>query len=202
MKYNETTYPFLSDDCVELFGDENGAKIFDEAQKLFKDLQASADYRGSDMIKWHMQCKIFPLIAYYKTLISNGYSTEQALGYARKESARVANLKKLDNEKLAKMPFTYFMYRLGVKGHMNKNFSAEGWDIEWVCNNGKEIHFDMKSCVYYDMTVEHGCPELCTVFCENDNIAFSGLLPKIRFERGGTIGQGAERCDFHFVKEK
>ena len=200
MKYDETAYPFLRDDCAELFGTEKGTKIFDEAQKLFEELQVDADYRNSDAIKRHMQCKIFPLIAYYKTLLENEFTSEQALDYARKESAKVANQKKLDNEKLAKMPCTYFLYRLGVKGHMKKNFPAEGWDLEWVELSGKEIHFDMKSCVYHEMTVKHGCPELCTVFCENDDIAFSGLFPKIRFERGGTIGQGAERCDFHFVK--
>ena len=47
----------------------------------------------------------------------------------------------------------------------------------------------------FDKTIE-----LCQIYCENDNIAFSGLLPKIRFERAGTIGEGAECCDFHFIK--
>ena len=40
----------------------------------------------------------------------------------------------------------------------------------------------------------------CAVFCENDDIAFSGLMPKIRFERKGTLGKSADCCDFHFVK--
>ena len=54
--------------------------------------------------------------------------------------------------------------------------------------------------VYHDLCSKYECPELCTVYCENDNIAFSGLLPKIRFERNGTLGSGAECCDFHFNK--
>ena len=36
----------------------------------------------------------------------------------------------------------------------------------------------------------------------NDDIAFSGLMPEIRFERTGTLGKNADHCDFHFVKNK
>mgnify|MGYP002226113380 FL=1 len=46
----------------------------------------------------------------------------------------------------------------------------------------------------------YDCPELCCVYCENDDISFSGLLPKIRFERTGTLGNGSPYCDFHFLK--
>ena len=75
------------------------------------------------------------------------------------------------------------MYRMGVKKHMAKNFPPQGWKTEWVRCDGKEIHFNLCSCLYYASCVENGCPKLCRVYCENDNIAFSGLMPKIRFER-------------------
>ena len=107
-----------------------------------------------------------------------------------------------NNEKFVRMPFVYTMYRMGVKKHMAKNFPPEAWKTEWVRCDGKEIHFNLHSCLYYDVCVKYDCPELCTIFCENDNIAFSGLLPKIRFERAGTIGDGANYCDFHFIKMK
>lgn len=106
------------------------------------------------------------------------------------------------NAKFARMPFVFTMYRMGVKKHMAKNFPPEGWKTEWVRCDGKEIHFNLRSCLYHDICVEKGCPELCRVYCENDNIAFSGLMPKIRFERVGTIGEGAECCDFHFINAK
>ena len=100
------------------------------------------------------------------------------------------------------MPFVFTMYRMGVKKHMAKNFPPEGWKTEWVRCDGKEIHFNLHSCLYHDICVEKGCPELCRVYCENDNTAFSGLMPKIRFERVGTIGEGAECFDFHFINVK
>lgn len=49
------------------------------------------------------------------------------------------------------------------------------------------------------MCEKYCCPELCTVFCQSDITAFSGYEPKIRFERAGTLGEGADCCDFHFI---
>ena len=83
-----------------------------------------------------------------------------------------------------------------------KKFPQEGWDTQWIRCDGKEIHFDMTRCIYKDICDTEDCPELCAVFCENDDIAFSGLMPKIRFTRKVTSGKGADRCDFHFVKNK
>ena len=71
---------------------------------------------------------------------------------------------------------------LGVKKHMRKNFPDDGWTTEWVKCNGKEIHFNLHKCIYWELTKMHDCPELCCVYCENDNISFSGLLPQIRFD--------------------
>lgn len=39
---------------------------------------------------------------------------------------------------------------MGVKKHMTKNFPPEGWETEWVRCDGKEIHFNLCSCLYYD----------------------------------------------------
>lgn len=51
MKYDETTYPFLSYDCIELFGREKKMKIFDESQKQFEKLQSDTDYRSSEVVR-------------------------------------------------------------------------------------------------------------------------------------------------------
>lgn len=94
------------------------------------------------------------------------------------------------------------MYRLFVKSVMKKKFPHKDWNIEWVRCDEREIHFDLTRCIYKDLCDAEGCPELCAVFCENDDIAFGGLMPKIRFERSGTLGKGSDRCDFHFIKNR
>lgn len=198
----ETKLFFLKEDSASLFGDEKGSKIYDLAEKIYEKLCIAADYKNSDAIEFHLSMNLYPTMAYYKALRNLGYNEAETLMYVRKETVKAAEIKKADQAKVVNMPYAYLMYRLFVKGVMKKNFPDVGWETEWVRCDGKEIHFNLKRCIYKDLCEHEGCPELCSVFCENDEIAFSGLLPKIRFERAGTLGKDAECCDFHFIKNK
>lgn len=62
-----------------------------------------------------------------------------------------------------------------------------------------EYRMDVTSCPYCRYLTELGCPELTKIFCENDERIY-GRLPGLKFERTGTLGKGAERCDFRLVK--
>ena len=42
----------------------------------------------------------------------------------------------------------------------------------------------------------YGCPELCRCFCDSDDISYTGLHPKLIWERTMTLGRGNDRCDF------
>ena len=202
MNLNDTKLCFLEEDCVNQFGSDKGKAVYSLAAQRFEALLSRADYRGSKEIKFHLTMNLYPTMAYYQTLQQYGLSKGEALSLVRKETVRAANIKKAEQAKTAKLPCVYLMYRLFVKSVMKKKFPVEGWDTEWIRCDGKEIHFDMTRCIYKDICDAEGCPELCAVFCENDDIAFSGLMPEIRFERTGTLGKNADRCDFHFVKNK
>ena len=91
------------------------------------------------------------------------------------------------------------LFKMFAKSHMKKKYPIEGFTVEWKRNDSNEIHFDIARCLYRNMCEKYCCPELCTVFCQSDITAFSGYEPKIRFERAGTLGEGAACCDFHFI---
>lgn len=57
------------------------------------------------------------------------------------------------------------------------------------------FRMDVLACPYFKYFTELGCPELTKIFCENDDRMYSNL-PGIAFERTGTLGKGADRCDF------
>ena len=200
MRISETTFPFLENDCVQTFGAEKGSAIFQQTEALYQKLLSGADYKNSDAVKEHLQRKLFPPMAYYKVLCANGISKEKVLEYVKQETHKAASVKRDEMKKLANLPFAYSIYRMGVKKHMRKNFPDAGWQTEWIRCDRKEIHFNLHRCIYRDLTNQYGCPELCCVYCENDDISFSGLMPRIRFERNGTLGNGAPYCDFHFIK--
>ena len=55
---------------------------------------------------------------------------------------------------------------------------------------------DMMKCPYHDTCAEYGCPELCRCFCDSDDISYTGLHPKLIWERSMTLGRGNDHCDF------
>ena len=61
---------------------------------------------------------------------------------------------------------------------------------------------DMMKCPYHDTCAEYGCPELCRCFCDSDDISYTGLHPKLIWERSMTLGRGNDRCDFCMKVEK
>ena len=58
-----------------------------------------------------------------------------------------------------------------------------------------EYRMDILACPYCRYFTELGCPELTKIFCANDDRMY-GNLPGLAFERTGTLGRGADKCDF------
>lgn len=202
MTLKESNLFFLREDCLRTFGEEKGDRLYRRTEERYQKLMGQTDDRGSVAVRSHLQSNLFPALSYYQILRDDGMDEEQALAHVRRETQRAAGIKRDRMKRLARIPFAYTVYRLAVKGYMRKNFPAEGWETRWVRRDAGEIHFDLHRCLYWEVTRQYGCPELCTVYCENDIIAFSGLMPGIRFERSGTLGQGAVCCDFHFIRSR
>ncbi|MCL2180710.1 MAG: L-2-amino-thiazoline-4-carboxylic acid hydrolase [Treponema sp.] len=202
MDYKNTNLFFLQEDCVNIFGEDKGNKIFIRSEELLDSMLAKADFKNNDSIKNHMSTNMLPVIAFYKSLQESGFSKEEAYNLTLTETQKWAHVKEQRNKKMLKIPFTYSFFRLVVKSFMKKSFPVEGWETEWVRRDGKEIHFNLKRCIYIDITKECDCAELCQVFCKNDDVAFRGYEPKIYFHRNGTLANGDKCCDFHFTRSK
>ena len=199
MDYRDTLFPFLQEDCLSKFGQKAGAEIYEKACKRLAVMLETADFRGNKSIRRHISKNMFPGIAYYLTLQEQGYAKEEAYSLTLEETQKAAHIEKRKNESLARLPFTYRLFKLLSKGIIKRMYPAEGWDVEWIRFDNKELQMNFKTCIYAELTAKYECPELCTVFCKNDPVTFSGYEPKIRFERNGTIAEGAPFCDFHFA---
>ena len=81
-----------------------------------------------------------------------------------------------------------------------KKFGPDsGFENVFYAKQKGEYRVDIIACPYCRYFTELGCPELTKIFCANDNRTY-GNLPGIRFERTGTLGTGADRCDFYVRK--
>lgn len=202
MSFKGTQFYFLYDECINQFGDEQGNKIFELADRKLVEMKKEADYRNSKAIKKHLDNNLLPAIAIYLAFKESNFDEQEAYKNTLEMAQIGARRAQRKNQPLGKLPFSYHLFKMLCKFVMNKDYPIEGWDITWQQYDKREIHFDMTRCIYKETTDQYNCPKLCPVFCANDVTTFAGYKPNIIFEREGTIGEGKERCDFHFKNAK
>ncbi len=150
-------------------------------------------------MRMHTESRIFPSAALYLTL-KEVLGQERAYRIIEDAAAEgcVGIQQKLS--KLMKIP--------GMPGFFVKMWSPlvkkvfgpdNGFKNVFYQNKKGEYRMDITSCPYFRYSTELGCPEITKIFCENDDRIY-GRLPGIRFERTGTLGKGADRCDFYLRK--
>ena len=109
---------------------------------------------------------------------------------------KVAARKHLATARLEFIPGFYFLYSHIFLRLMRK---TDLWESEQTHDRN---HFDvtMKKCLWHRACAENGCPQLCRLFCDVDNVTY-GSLKKLGFTRTTTLGYGGDCCDFHFFRK-
>ena len=143
----------------------------------------------------HTDSRILPSAAIYLSL-KDVIGREKA--YRVIEDAAVRTCagieKKLQN--MMKLPGMQSLFVKVWDPLPKKVFGAgNGFQNTFYPKKKGEYRMDVTACPYCRTFTELGCPELTRIFCENDERIY-GHLPGLIFERSGTLGKGAERCDF------
>ena len=153
-------------------------------------------YRGLPKgVRMHTENFIFPSAAVYLT-VKEAVGTEKA--YDIIENAAVSNTLPL-GKKLARLMKIPGMGSLFVKVWdplTRKMFGTDnGFKNVFYPKKKGEFRMDIIACPYCRYFGELGCPELTKIYCDNDDRTY-GNLPGVVFESTGTLGKGADRCDF------
>jgi hypothetical protein len=202
MGFDKTAFPNFNNFCVDKLGMETGQLVYSKANSILSHLIKEADYRNNKAIKLHMDKNMLPSIAIYLAFKKFEATADKAFEYTD-EVLQTARLKAQKNNRfLGRLPFSYLLFKMICRSFMSKQYPEQGWDMEWVRYDKKEIHFNMKSCIYFEITKKYNCTEMCPLFCANDDVVLSGYKPAIIFQRNGTIAKGQEVCDFHFKNGK
>ena len=150
-------------------------------------------------VRTHTDHYIFPAAAIYLTLCG---VTSQENAYAVIENAAIRNSTEVGRKlaKLMKLPrmksfFVWFWHPM-----VKKLFgSSRGFQNVFYPKKKGEYRMDVTACPYCRYFTELGCPELTKIFCANDERCYGNLLG-LEFKRTGTLGTGADRCDFYLMK--
>ncbi len=146
-------------------------------------------------VRAHTDSYIFPSAAIYLT--AKDYMTEQQ-AYAVIEQAAIANTTRYGKmlAHLMKLPFMRDLFIRMWDPLTKKKFGKDsGFQNRFYPKKKGEYRMDILACPYCRYFTELGCFDLTRIFCENDERGY-GNLPGLVFERTGTLGKGAERCDF------
>ena len=147
----------------------------------------------------HTDSRILPAAAIYLTA-KEAVGPEKA--YRIIEDAAVHGCAEIEKklQKLLKLPGLPGLFLRAWDPMTRKLFAAgNGFQNVFYPKKKGEYRMDVTACPYCRTFTELGCPELTKIFCENDERIY-GRLPGLRFERTGTLGKGAERCDFCLKK--
>ena len=146
-------------------------------------------------VHMHTDSRILPSAAIYLTA-KEAVGPEKA--YRIIEDAAVRGCAEIEKklQKLMKLPGMRGLFLKAWDPLTKKLFaSGNGFQNVFYPKKRGEYRMDVISCPYCRTFTELGCPELTKIFCENDERIY-GRLPGLSFERTGTLGKGAERCDF------
>lgn len=170
-------------------------KIFLLQNKILLDIIKNTKNKTPNQIKT-LNNTILPRIALYKAL-NEFYSQDKAYSIVKKYMYEVIGKNKNKSMKIMeKVPCFYFLYSK-IFIHIMKTIDLQKSNTEY---NKKYYNTTITKCLWHDACVENGCPELCRLFCDVDNITYDGLK-KIGFSRTKTLGYGKDECDFHFYKK-
>ncbi len=146
----------------------------------------------------HLTLSILPAAALYRALRDRHLSEDQAVStvaalVARQTGPHRRRLERITRHRAARGAFLPV-----ARGVTRVGFPSPGWEITWRERSRHAVAFDISTCYFLETFRALGMPELTRAFCAGDDVMYAGLCPQLRWQRSGTLGRGAPRCDFRF----
>ena len=150
-------------------------------------------------VRFHTDSYIFPSAAIY---LAAKEHIPAGKAYSLIENAAISNTLPM-GEKLGKMMkipgFAGFFLSLWDPISKKMFGESSGFKNVFYPKEKGAYRMDIVACPYNRYFTELGCPELCKIFCDNDERTY-GNLPGLEFERTTTLGKGGDRCDFYMKR--
>ncbi len=172
-------------------------ELFARQSELLEQLVFNAAGKSASQMK-ELEQTILPRVALYKTLMESELPHERAFELMRSYMMDVVAAEKhASTVKMQVIPGFFGIYKR-VFLHVMR--TSDLWESTQAA--GRDF-FDasITKCLWHDACVESGCPELCPLFCDVDDVNYGGLS-KMGFSRTKTLGYGGDCCDFHFFRRK
>ncbi len=181
---------------TEEFGTSKGNELFNKQEKQLYEIIEKTKDKTENQMKTLIQT-ILPRIALYQTLLKEGLPEEDVYQYMKKYMIdKIAAKKHASTAKMELVPGFYKIYSSIFLKIMRTT------DLQENTQSHDKDYYDVTitKCLWHTACKENGCEELCRLFCDVDDVTYSGLK-KIGFTRTKTLGYGGDCCDFHFFRK-
>ncbi len=181
---------------MQEFGETKGNELFVQQEKTLDGIIRQTTGKTENQMKTLVQT-ILPRIALYQALNDSDLSADAVTSSMRKYMLDVVAAKK--HASTASMEVFPCFYTIYSKVFLKIMRTTDLQVSTQQC--GKNCYdITITKCLWHTACVENGCPELCKLFCDVDDVTYGGLK-KIGFFRTKTLGYGGDCCDFHFFKK-
>ena len=181
---------------IQEFGNDKGNALFAKQDNRLNKIIEETKNKTENQMKTLAQT-ILPRIALYQVLLESELSEEDINVSMRKYMLDVVAAKK--HNSTAKMEMVPGFYGIYSKIFLKIMRTTDLQESTQKCE--KDFYdINITKCLWHTACVENGCPELCRLFCDVDDVTYGGLN-KIGFSRTKTLGYGGDCCDFHFFRK-
>ena len=177
-------------------GKVKAAQIARSAQNRYEALRTE-NSSDSKELRSHSYKRIYPGIAVYEAMRSEGISQEKAVWYIREYFQRLAAKRVPFFQRAIKTfglarKFPY-LFMAGIKKSCQPN---AGFVYELPESHDNEARINIVRCPYFEICKRYGCPEITSAYCDSDDAGYGNLHPNLIWGRTKTIGHGGDCCDF------
>lgn len=178
------------------FGSGRGCELFERQSEKLVRMISDTKGKSGNQVKTLVQT-ILPRIALFKALSEGGFSEDDAYTHTRKYmNLKVAAQKHSFTARMEAVPGFFAIYRRVFLKIMR---TSDLWESRQKYGDDF-FAADITKCLWRTACIENGCPDLCRLFCDVDDITYGGLK-KMGFRRTKTLGYGGDCCDFHFFRK-
>jgi 2-dehydropantoate 2-reductase len=179
---------------TDRLGADEAAALWVRAERRLDGLLKTTEALGKTE-RMHVEDYIMPTSAIYQEM-AGLMDKDEALALLMDFAHSNALENRRFFERMVSVPGGKSLFMQGFAALQPRAFGeSAGFSVRNSSHDGSHVHFDITGCPYQRVTAELGVPELCNLFCTNDDIIY-GDLPGIRFSRQGTLGRGDAVCDF------
>lgn len=189
--------------AAQSLGDERSSQLNSLVWKRYYVLKPTAPHFNAQVSRGLFVLAV-PLLALYQSLRED-FDLEQmpALTLAEKMLRDMYAIRfgPLTRGALNAMYHLRPVRRLLQAKMQNAHDDPEGFRFENIDEPTTLLAFDVHACPIASFAKMHGAAEVVPIICRVDDLIAEQLIG-IEFRRSGTIGMGADRCDFRYVRKK